>query len=122
MLEIINKKKIASFHQVYPILSIEEGKVILKDGRVAIGFRLHPVEMEKWTAPMYENFNTVFTGALSILPQGSVVQKTDIYYDRPIRQIIRRMLTLKQKPRDTFTTVSYFFIKAICLSPFRIES
>jgi hypothetical protein len=85
MLEIINKKKIASFHQVYPILSIEEGKVILKDGRVAIGFRLHPVEMEKWTAPMYENFNTVFTGALSILSQGSVVQKTDIYYDRLYR-------------------------------------
>lgn len=75
-------RKSANLNRVFPIFSIEEDKVILKDGRVAVGFILTLIEMESMAASDYEHLNQVFAGVLKLLPVGAIVQKTDIYYDK----------------------------------------
>jgi conjugation system TraG family ATPase len=96
------RKKAVALAHVYPVYSIEENKLILKDGRVALGFELQGAEMEKWTQSGYEEMNASFSGALKALPVGSVVQKTDIYYDRPYTD------ALSDKPYFERKTATYF--------------
>lgn len=79
----VNPGKSASLHDAFPVYSYEDNKVIFKDGRVAVGFKIEAAEMERWDQ---DGFNTAWVGfqtALKNLPVGCVVQKTDIYYDRP---------------------------------------
>ncbi|MCC3154750.1 type IV secretion system protein VirB4 [Hymenobacter sp. BT770] len=78
--------KTAAFNAVMPVHSFEGDKVVFKDGRVAVGFRVEPAEMESWTSDDYETFQTALVGVLRPLPVGTIVQKTDIYYDRPYRE------------------------------------
>ncbi|OGX87122.1 hypothetical protein BEN47_11620 [Hymenobacter lapidarius] len=80
------KPKTAAFDAVMPVHSFEENKVVFKDGRVAIGFLVEPAEMESWTVEDYDTFQTSLVGVMRPLPVGTVVQKTDIYYDRPYRE------------------------------------
>ncbi|MEL5996009.1 hypothetical protein, partial [Hymenobacter segetis] len=74
------KPKTAAFNAVMPVHSFEGDKVVFKDGRVAVGFRVEPAEMESWTSDDYEAFQTALVGVLRPLPVGTIVQKTDIYY------------------------------------------
>lgn len=67
----------------HPVYLYEANKLVLKDGRVAVAFRLEAAEMEKWDAGAFTTAHTVFQQALKTLPVGAVFQKTDIYYDRP---------------------------------------
>ncbi len=69
-----------------PVHSFEDNKVIFKDGRVAIGFAIEPAEMEAWTQQDFTAFNAALMGVLRPLPVNTIVQKTDIYYDRPYRE------------------------------------
>ncbi|TYZ06117.1 type IV secretion system protein VirB4 [Hymenobacter lutimineralis] len=80
------KPKTAAFDAVMPVHSFEGDKVVFKDGRVAVGFVIEPAEMESWTVDDYEAFQTALVGVLRPLPVGTIVQKTDIYYDRPYRE------------------------------------
>ena len=69
-----------------PVHSFEEDKVIFKDGRVAVGFMVEPAEMEAWTEQDFVSFNISLMGVLRPLPMNTIIQKTDIYYDRPYRE------------------------------------
>lgn len=69
-----------------PVHSFEDDKVIFKDGRVAIGFMVEPAEMEAWTEQDFVSFNIALMGVLRPLPVNTIIQKTDIYYDRPYRE------------------------------------
>ncbi|MBC6609061.1 type IV secretion system protein VirB4 [Hymenobacter sp. BT188] len=80
------KLKTVAFSAVMPVHSFEGDKVIFRDGRVAVGFRVEPAEMESWTADDYDAFQTALVGVLRPLPVGTIMQKTDIYYDRPYRE------------------------------------
>lgn len=82
----MKKPKTAAFDAVLPVHSFEDDKVIFRDGRVAVGFAIEPAEMESWTEDDYNAFQTALLGALRPLPTGTIVQKTDIYYDRPYRE------------------------------------
>lgn len=75
--------KTATLLDAFPVFSYEDNKVIFKDGRVAVGFKVEAAEMERWDP---DGFNSAWVGfqtALKNLPVGCVVQKTDVYYDRP---------------------------------------
>ena len=69
-----------------PVHSFEDNKVIFKDGRVAVGFIVEPAEMEAWTQQDFIAFNNALLGAMRPLPLHTIIQKTDIYYDRPYRE------------------------------------
>ncbi|MDF7815259.1 hypothetical protein [Hymenobacter sp. YC55] len=75
--------KMASLHDAFPVYSYEENKVIFKDGRVAVGFKVEAAEMERWDQDDFASAWVGFQTALKNLPVGCVVQKTDVYYDRP---------------------------------------
>lgn len=79
----MKKPKTVPFDAVMPVRNFENDKVIFRDGRVAVGFRVDPAEMESWTAETYTAFQTALTGALRPLPVDTIVQQTHIYYDRP---------------------------------------
>ncbi|UZS00061.1 VirB4 family type IV secretion system protein [Chondrinema litorale] len=64
-----------------PIFGIEDNKVYLNNGRVAIGFKVNAVEMESLNADEYAVINEALSRGLSKFPVGTVIQKTDIYYD-----------------------------------------
>jgi len=75
--------KQAGLNDAHPVFLYEDNKVVLKDGRVAVGFRLNPAEMERWYLDAYGTAHAAFQQALKTLPVGAVFQKTDVYYDRP---------------------------------------
>ncbi|MEN7551852.1 DUF87 domain-containing protein [Rapidithrix thailandica] len=72
--------KSADFDSVNPVYSLEDDKVVFKDGRVAVGFRVEAVEEETWSQQDYEQQARLFTQALHNLPIGALIQKTDCYY------------------------------------------
>ncbi len=75
--------KTASLLDAFPVYSYEDNKVIFKDGRVAVGFKVEAAEMERWDPDGFSSAWVGFQSALKNLPVGCVVQKTDVYYDRP---------------------------------------
>lgn len=79
----VSAGKTASLHDAFPVYSYEENKVIFKDGRVAVGFKVEAAEMERWDQDGFASAWVGFQTALKNLPVGCVVQKTDVYYDRP---------------------------------------
>lgn len=72
-------------HQLLPVYAIDAHALILKDGRIALGFALEGSETEQWTAEQYRQLNAHFAGALKPLPVGTVVQRLDCFYDRAYR-------------------------------------
>ncbi len=68
-----------------PVFAIEGGQLILKDGRVAMGFLIEPQEMERMPASGYQSLTEYLAGASRILPVGTTVQKLDFYYYKPFQ-------------------------------------
>ena len=65
-----------------PIFTMEDNMVVFKDGRLAAGWQIQAPEMEQWDTSQLENFNQCLVRQLAHLPVGTVVQKTDVYYDK----------------------------------------
>ncbi len=76
------KKKSRDLAEAIPIHTIENDKVVFKDGRVAAGFRIAPGVMESWSSGEFETLNETLSNQIGMLPTGTVIQKTDIYFDR----------------------------------------
>ena len=68
-----------------PVFALEKDKVIFRDGRVAVGFRVHGAPLESWSEGHFQQANDLLTRQLKLLPVGTVVQKTDIYYDQEFK-------------------------------------
>lgn len=85
MFERKNKSHTAAFEQINPVYSYQDDKVIFRDGRVAVAFLVHPPEMESWQPDDFYATQDALVGALRVLPAETVVQKSDIYYDRRYR-------------------------------------
>ena len=68
--------------EAIPIHTIENDKVVFKDGRVAVGYRIRPGIMESWSLGEFEVFNESLRNQLGMLPTNTVLQKTDFYFDR----------------------------------------
>ena len=65
-----------------PVFALEKGKIIFRDGRVAVGFRVHGAPLESWSEGHFQQANERLARQLKLLPTGTVVQKTDVYFDR----------------------------------------
>ena len=75
-------KRDRDLRDAIPIFTIEGDLAVLKDGRIAAGWQVQAPEMERWTSHQLESFNEGFSRQLAALPVGTVVQKTDIYFDK----------------------------------------
>ena len=76
------KKKKKDLAEAIPIHTLENDKVVFKDGRVAVGYRVSPATMESWPLGEFEMFNESLRNQLAMLPPHTVLQKTDFYFDR----------------------------------------
>ena len=78
-------RKSAYLAQRLPVFALEKNKVIFRDGRVAVGFRVHGAPLESWSEGHFQQANERLARQLKLLPTGTVVQKTDVYYDQEYR-------------------------------------
>ena len=78
-------RKSAYLAQRLPVFALEKDKVIFRDGRVAVGFRVHGAPLESWSEGHFQQANERLTRQLKLLPTGTVVQKTDVYFDQEYR-------------------------------------
>jgi conjugal transfer ATP-binding protein TraC len=77
---VSNDTNTRTIDDIIPIFSVESNQLVLKDGRIAVGFSVSGVETEKLNAKQYDYLNTLIYGALKVLPEGTIVQKLDTYY------------------------------------------
>ncbi len=108
-----------------PVHSYEGDKVVFKDGRVAVGFLVEPAEMESWTVEDYDTFQAALVGVLRPLPVGSIIQKTDIYYDRPYREDKTQQTYFENKMNKHFFERLVLFQKSylfISFAPTAVKS
>ena len=120
-----NKPKTAAFSAVMPVHSYEGDKVVFKDGRVAVGFLVEPAEMESWTVEDYDAFQSALIGVLRPLPVSSIIQKTDIYYDRPYREDKTQQTYFENKMNKHFFERLVLFQKSylfISFAPAAVKS
>ena len=78
-------RKSAYLAERLPVFALEKNKVIFRDGRVAVGFRVQGAPLESWSEGHFQQTNERLARQLKLLPTGTVVQKTDIYYDHEFR-------------------------------------
>ena len=78
-------KKSAYLAQRLPVFALENNKIIFRDGRVSVGFRVQGAPLESWSEGHFQQASDVLTRQLKLLPTGTVVQKTDVYYDRAFK-------------------------------------
>ena len=76
------KKRSKDLAEAIPVHTIENDKVVFKDGRVAVGYRIIPGIMESWSAGEFELFGETLRNQTGMLPEHTVIQKTDFYFDR----------------------------------------
>ena len=113
---VLTRKKTEAFATVNPVYAIEQDKVVLRDGRVGIGFLVHSPEMESWSKPLYEQAQTTLAGLLKHLPAHTILQKTDIYYHTDSIQLDQddKFFTTRQKQKFLDQLVlhhkSYLFV------------
>ena len=96
-------KKSAYLAQRLPVFGLEENKVIFRDGRVAIGFRVHGAPLESWSEGHFQQANEQLSRQLKLLPTGTVVQKTDVYFDRTFEPKASMTGYYESKLLDHFT-------------------
>ncbi|WP_246169385.1 VirB4 family type IV secretion system protein [Rudanella paleaurantiibacter] len=77
--------KSVNYDAVFPVFSIEQttdGRpvAILKDGRVAVGYRFEGVETESITGSEFDALGAAFYRSTRTLPVGTVIQRFDTYY------------------------------------------
>lgn len=77
--------KTVNYDAIFPVFSIEDNRdggavAVLKDGRVAIGYRFEGVEAESITSGEYDALGSAFYRATRTLPVGTVIQRMDAYY------------------------------------------
>ncbi|MGB3616612.1 MAG: hypothetical protein WBA12_00710, partial [Catalinimonas sp.] len=81
----LRKSDAVDLQDACPVFKIEDHQVIMRDGRVAVGFEVECVEAERWTPDEYRAYYQQLVTLIQQLPVGTVLHKTDVYYDRPYR-------------------------------------
>ncbi len=79
---MLNNKTI---DDLLPVFSVENDLLIFKDGRVAVGYRISPLEMETSPPSRYASLNTIWSSATKTLPAGLCLQQLHFYYHKPFR-------------------------------------
>ncbi len=64
---------------VIPLLRIENDLLIMKDGRVAIGYKVWGAPFESLSEQDYQGLGKLFDNAFCVLPEDFIIQKIDVY-------------------------------------------
>lgn len=117
--------KSVNYDAVFPVFSIEQAPgglpiAILKDGRVAVGYRFEGVETESITSGEYDALGSAFYRATRTLPVGTVIQRFDAFYShrhkmpKGMKEQLNAPFTQKQhqhmQERPVLHHVAYLFL------------
>lgn len=86
-----------------PIFSVESNQLVMQDGRVAVGFSVSSLETEKLSEQQYDAFNTVLTGTIKNLPDGTIIQKIDAYHFNEYQESKKDKTFFQRKIIDHFS-------------------
>lgn len=74
---MINRHKISTLEQKFPLLSIEGGYIISKDADITAAFRVEMPELFTVTGEEYEAMHATWHKAIKVLPNFCIVHKQD---------------------------------------------
>ena len=80
--------KTVSLESCFPLLAVEQGCIVSKNGDLTIAFRVKLPEVFTQTAAEYESLHSVWCKALAILPDYTVVHKQDYFIEERYRSRI----------------------------------
>lgn len=76
---MINRHKVSTLEQKFPLLSIENGYIISKDADITAAFRVEMPELFTITGEEYEAMHSTWHKAIKVLPNYSIVHKQDLF-------------------------------------------
>src|ERR1035437_8730726 len=82
---LADKKKEINFEDINPVFEVKNDIVLFKTGDIAFYFDVEGVEMEKWDYGNYDAFNTQLQGLYKSLPNNTIIQKLDVYFNQEHR-------------------------------------
>src|SRR6056297_1132564 len=68
-----------NFHERYPIVDIEQNRVLANNGNIAYAYRVELPEIYSLSEADFEELHGQWFQALKSLPMGTLVHKQDIY-------------------------------------------
>jgi hypothetical protein len=77
--------KESSIYEVLPYFNFEDEVMVMKDGRICVGYEVSGFEMEEYGEVELEEIRNVFNRFLQDLPDNSNIQKIDVYYEQERR-------------------------------------
>ncbi len=77
-----NKSRTRNFSDVIPVLHIEDGLALIRDGTAAMGFEIVGNEVEQMDKGRIEGFNQALASAVGDLEAGIIIQKMDAHFER----------------------------------------
>ena len=80
--------KTVSLESCFPLLAVEQGCIVSKNGDLTVAFRVELPEVFTQTAAEYESLHSVWCKALAILPDYTVVHKQDYFIEERYRSRI----------------------------------
>ncbi|MGB2525760.1 TraG family conjugative transposon ATPase [Flagellimonas sp. SN16] len=72
-------KHMMNFHERYPIVDVDQNRIMANNGNLAYAYRLELPEIHSLSEKDFEDFHGLWFQALKSLPAGTLVHKQDIY-------------------------------------------
>lgn len=86
--------KTMNFHERYPIVDIEQNRVLANNGNIAYAYKVELPEIYSLSEENFEELHGLWFQALKSLPVGTLIHKQDIYR--------KTAFDAKGLPKDTF--------------------
>ena len=115
---MINRHKVSTLEQKFPLLAIEDGFIISKDADITAAFRLEMPELFTITAEEYESMHSTWHKAIKVLPNHTIIHKQDWFVtekykacnDDPDMSFYSRAFELHFNERPFLNHYVYLFI------------
>ncbi|PYF68441.1 VirB4 family type IV secretion system protein [Pedobacter nutrimenti] len=78
---MLNQRKVNSGIEYSPVYTYEDNLSIMNDGCISIGYKVGGIEYDQLTSNQIEKINETLVQSIKSLPIGSIIHKTDIYYN-----------------------------------------
>ena len=106
---MINRHKVSTLEQKFPLLAIEDGFIISKDADITAAFRLEMPELFTITAEEYESMHSTWHKAIKVLPNHTIIHKQDWFVTEKYKALfqMRRNPALQDSPpaADCFSSI-----------------
>ncbi len=114
-----NIKKSSTLESKFPLLAVEQGCIISKDGDITVAYEVTLPEIFTVTSQEYEAVHAAWCKAIKVLPSYSIVHKQDWFVKEKYEPDLQKseMSSFQEATRDTSMNVLTCIISVTCSSP-----